>query len=67
MQDHIDRKKNRIKELTELLSEAARVYYNEGREIMPNIEYDALYDELKELEEETGIIMAGSPYSVRRL
>ena len=61
MQDHIDRKKNRIKELTELLSEAARVYYNEGREIMPNIEYDALYDELKELEEETGIIMAGSP------
>ncbi len=33
----------------------------DGREIMPNIEYDALYDELQTLEQETGIVMAGSP------
>ena len=54
-------KKKRIRELTERLSEAARAYYVDGREIMPNIEYDALYDELQTLEQETGIVMAGSP------
>lgn len=54
-------KKNRIRELTALLSEASRAYYAEGREIMPNIEYDALYDELSALEKETGIILSGSP------
>ena len=54
-------KKNRIRELTTLLSEASRAYYAEGRETMPNIEYDALYDELSALEKETGIILSGSP------
>lgn len=28
---------------------------------MPNIEYDRLYDELVELEKETGIVLANSP------
>ncbi|MBQ6360645.1 MAG: NAD-dependent DNA ligase LigA [Lachnospiraceae bacterium] len=51
----------RIKELTDKLNEAARAYYQESREIMPNLEYDALYDELAALESETGIVMAGSP------
>jgi len=51
----------RIKELIALLDEAARTYYNENREIMPNIEYDKLYDELEALENETGIMLAGSP------
>jgi len=51
----------RIKELTDRLNEAARAYYQESREIMPNLEYDALYDELAALEAETGIVMAGSP------
>ena len=60
MQSLID-KKNRIKELTALLSEASKAYYAEGREIMPNIEYDALYDELLALEQETGIVLSGSP------
>ena len=54
-------KKNRIQELTALLSEAARVYEQEDREIMSNFEYDRLYDELKGLEDETGIVLAGSP------
>ncbi len=54
-------KKNRINELTALLSEAARVYEQEDREIMSNFEYDRLYDELKALEDETGIVLAGSP------
>jgi DNA ligase (NAD+) len=54
-------KNQRIIELTELLDRACRAYEQEDREIMSNLEYDKLYDELKKLEDETGIIMAGSP------
>ena len=54
-------KKQRIIELTELLDKAARVYEQEDREIMSNFEYDALYDELRALEEETGFALANSP------
>ena len=51
----------RMKELGKKLREASRAYYQEDREIMPNVEYDALYDELSALEEETGIVLADSP------
>ena len=34
----------RIKELTELLNQAAKAYYQEDREIMSNYEYDKLYE-----------------------
>ena len=51
----------RIKELIVLLNEASKAYYAEDREIMSNFEYDALYDELVHLEEETGIILSNSP------
>ncbi|MCR5465388.1 MAG: NAD-dependent DNA ligase LigA [Lachnospiraceae bacterium] len=54
-------KKQRIIELTELLDKAARAYEQEDREIMSNFEYDALYDELRSLEEETGFALANSP------
>ena len=50
----------RMKELVEILRKAAYVYEQEDREIMTNYEYDKLYDELKQLEEETGTILAGS-------
>ncbi|NLI90322.1 MAG: NAD-dependent DNA ligase LigA [Epulopiscium sp.] len=50
----------RIQELVPILAEAARIYEQEDREIMPNHEYDKLYDELKWLEEETGVILANS-------
>ena len=53
-------KMQRMKELVECLIKAAYVYEQEDREIMSNFEYDALYDELKKLEEETGTILAGS-------
>lgn len=36
----------RMKELSGILKEASRAYYAEDREIMSNLEYDALYDEL---------------------
>lgn len=52
---------NRMKELIEILNEAAKAYYQEDREIMSNLEYDALYDELVKLEAETGRILANSP------
>jgi len=51
----------RIKELVELLNRAGRAYYQESREIMSNIEYDRLYDELVALEQESGIVLANSP------
>lgn len=51
----------RMKELTETLNEAAKVYYQGKDELMSNYEYDKLYDELVELEKNTGIVLAGSP------
>lgn len=54
-------KRQRIEELVELLNKANYAYEQENREIMSNFEYDALYDELKALEEETGFVMAQSP------
>lgn len=51
----------RIQELVHLLNEASKSYYQYDKEIMSNFEYDALYDELCELENKTGIIMANSP------
>jgi DNA ligase (NAD+) len=54
-------KLRRIAELTALLGKAAKAYYAEDREIMPNIEYDKLYDELANLEIETGVTLSGSP------
>lgn len=54
-------KKDRIKELTAILTEASRVYYSGTDEIMNNLEYDRLYDELEALEKETGIVMSDSP------
>ena len=44
-----------------VLNDASRAYYQESREIMSNIEYDRLYDELEALEKETGIVLANSP------
>ena len=54
-------KRKRIEELVELLNRANYAYEQENREIMSNFEYDALYDELKALEEETGFVMGISP------
>lgn len=50
-----------MKEKIEILNKAAKAYYQEDTEIMPNIEYDRLYDELLELEKETGIVLSNSP------
>ncbi|MBQ4560319.1 MAG: NAD-dependent DNA ligase LigA [Tyzzerella sp.] len=57
----MEQKKQRMKELVELLNRASKAYYQEADEIMSNFEYDKLYDELLQLEKELGITMANSP------
>lgn len=52
---------DRMKELIKKLNEASKAYYAQDREIMSNFEYDALYDELVALEEETGMTLSDSP------
>ena len=56
-----ENKMQRMKELSAVLLEAAKAYYQESRELMSNFEYDKLYDELLELEQATGTVLAGSP------
>ncbi len=56
-----DGRTERIKELVKLLNRASKAYYAEDVEIMSNYEYDKLYDELAELEKETGIVLSNSP------
>lgn len=51
----------RMKELVETLNAAAKAYYQEDREIMSNQEYDSLYDQLEQLEKETGTVLTNSP------
>ena len=52
---------NRIKELVKELNNASEAYYNGQDELMTNYEWDAKFDQLKKLEEETGIILPDSP------
>ena len=54
-------KRKRIEELVELLNQAGKAYYQEGKEIISNLGYDKAYDELVRLEEETGIVLSASP------
>jgi DNA ligase (NAD+) len=57
----IEKIKELMREKIEILDRANRAYYAEGTEIMSNFEYDRIYDDLVALEEETGIILSGSP------
>ena len=50
-----------MREMIAVLNEAAKAYYTQDRETMPNIEYDKLYNELVSLEKETGIVLSESP------
>ncbi len=52
---------HKMKTLVEKLQEASKAYYAQDTEIMSNFEYDKLYEELEALEQETGMILAGSP------
>lgn len=56
-----DNRIERMKELVNILSEAAEAYYAKDEEIISNYEYDRLYDELEALEKECDMVLAGSP------
>ena len=51
----------RTKELVKKLNEHRDAYYNKSRPIISDAEYDKLFDELKSLEIETGLVMSNSP------
>ena len=57
----MEQKKKRMQELIAILNEAGKAYYQEATEIMSNLQYDKLYDELVALEEELGVTLANSP------
>ena len=42
--------KDKIDELVESLNRESKAYYNGADEIMPNYEWDAMFDELTQLE-----------------
>lgn len=63
MTDLKDKKEKieQMQNLIVLLNQASKAYYQESREIMPNHEYDRLYDMLEDLEKETGVTLSKSP------
>ncbi|MBP3604873.1 MAG: NAD-dependent DNA ligase LigA [Lachnospiraceae bacterium] len=57
----MEAKMNKMEELIQKLNEASERYYGGKEEIMSNFEWDAMFDELAKLEEETGYILPDSP------
>ena len=53
--------RNRMEEMVRRLNEASEAYYGGKDEIMSNFEWDALFDELTRLEDETGVTLPDSP------
>lgn len=51
----------RIKSLTDELNHYRDSYYNKSKSIVSDKKYDELYDELEQLEKETGVIFGNSP------
>lgn len=51
----------RIKELVTQLNTYRNAYYNNSESQISDYKYDNLFDELKSLEDETGVIMSNSP------
>jgi len=50
-----------MKELIQTLVNASEAYYNSGKSIMTDREFDELFDRLKEMEQSTGMVMSNSP------
>ena len=51
----------RMKWLVDTLNRASKAYYIDNKEILSNLEYDSLYDELTDLEKDSGTILPDSP------
>ena len=50
-----------IADLVRKLNKCRDAYYNRSDPLIPDSEYDFLFDKLKRLENETGIILSNSP------
>jgi len=50
-----------MKSLVDTLNRASDAYYNGQGELMTDYEWDSMFDQLKTLEKETGVILEGSP------
>ena len=57
----MEEKIKQMQQLVDLLNRASDAYYNGRQELMTDYEWDAKFDELKRLEEETGQILEDSP------
>jgi DNA ligase (NAD+) len=49
------------KQLTELLNRYRDKYYNENCSVVSDEEYDSMFDTLKKMEEESGVVFSNSP------
>lgn len=56
-----DNTTERMQSLIAQLNKASDAYYNGKGELMTDYEWDALFDQLKRLEEESGLVLPGSP------
>ena len=50
-----------MRQMVAQLNQAADAYYDGKAEQMTDYEWDALFDRLKKLEEETGVVLEDSP------
>lgn len=50
-----------IKSIVDTLNEYRDAYYNRSESLVPDAEYDALFDKLKQMEQESGIVLSNSP------
>lgn len=57
----MDDKNAQMRQLIALLNQASDAYYNGRGELMSDFEWDAHFDQLKRLEQETGIVYPDSP------
>lgn len=57
----MDNNIKRMKELIDILNNASKLYYQFNTSIMTDYEYDKLYDELVDLENETNMTLSNSP------
>ena len=53
--------KNQIIDRVKELNKASAAYYNTGQPIMSDVEFDNKLEELRQWENETGIVLANSP------
>lgn len=57
----MEEKVSLMKQWVDRLNRASEAYYNGKGELMTDYEWDALFDQLKSLEEETGVVLPDSP------